>query len=132
MKNFYLVFLSLLLTGVSFAKSDNNRKYSISCFVSYVVDEKIPGQEPHGVIEHFKPKRTEYKYHLDDADVYLICGQDTIAHKKSFDGEVEFKKLNPGEYELLYKKVGFKSYTEKRSIVDKSIISFGDLRAVEN
>ncbi|MBQ8646236.1 MAG: hypothetical protein IJ476_07715 [Bacteroidales bacterium] len=133
MKRISLICIILFIAVFSsYAQQKVKGKFSINCKVTFVVDEEIPGINNNGVIIDFKTKRVVgYKYYLDDVDVYLISGKDTIAHKQSFDGGVVFKNLNQGEYELFYSKEGYKPLRKVVSIKEKSIVDFGDLKKEE-
>ena len=120
-----LIFVSI----ISYSQNNKKGRYSIECTSFYLLDEKM-GRGSDGVIVHFQGNNTiqEYRYKLDEADIYLIKGTDTLAHKKSFEGSAVFKNVAPGLYNLLYSKKGYNSRLYEIEIIDKSIRHYGDLK----
>lgn len=127
MKRLPLLLLLLLPLTFSFAQKKEKGKYMAQCKVFYLLDEKI-GSTSDGVVIHYQQNIPEFMYKLDDADIYLVRGNDTLAHKKSFDGEVIFKNLNPGKYEVIYTKKGYNTVKKEIVIIDQSVKSSGNIK----
>ena len=119
--------LLLLPITFSFAQKKEKGKYMAQCKVFYLLDEKI-GSTSDGVVINCQQNIPEFMYKLDDADIYLVRGNDTLAHKKSFDGEVIFKNLNPGKYEVIYTKKGYNTVKKEIVIIDQSVKSSGNIK----
>lgn len=100
-------------------KEKKVKRQSIVCEVTYFSKETLPYKKSkwHCIsVSHGKGQL----YACEGADVFLIQGTDTLSIRQSdFEGEVFFKKVDPGEYIVIAKHAGFNQAKSKVVVADK-------------
>ena len=120
MKNVLLLILICCLPICFYGQKEKKvKKKNIVCEVTYFSKEILPDTKSKGTCfsaSHGKG----HLYAYEGADLYLVQGTDTLSVLQSdFEGEVFFKKVDPGEYIVIAKHAGFNQAKSKVVVADK-------------